>query len=72
MEFEIYRTSDWGRTEKPCDSAYLAGKDRWDNCDVYKVKIESLEDLIALRDEVNEYIIIRLDDSIEIYDDYRE
>jgi hypothetical protein len=71
MEFEVYRTSDWGRTEKPCDSAYLAGKDQCNN-DIYKVKIESLEDLIALRDEVNEYIIIRLDDSIEIYDDYRE
>lgn len=71
MEFEIYRTSDWDRTEKPCDRAYLAGKDEWD-CDIYKVKIESLEDLIALRDEVNVSIIIRLNNSIEIYDDYRE
>lgn len=71
MEFEVYRTSDWDRTEKPCDSAYLADKDQWNN-DVYKVKIESLEDLIALRDEVDKSIIIRLDDSIEIYDDYRE
>lgn len=71
MEFEIYRTWHCHSEEKPCDSAYLAGKDQWD-CDIYKVKIESLEDLIALRDEVNEDIIIHLDGSIEIYDDYRE
>lgn len=71
MEFEIHRTTTRYRNKKPCDSAYLAGKDEW-NYDIYKVKIESLEDLIALRDEVNEDIIIRLDGSIEIYDDYRE
>lgn len=71
MEFEIYRTLKRHSEKKPCDNAYLAGKDEW-NYDIYKVKIESLEDLIALRDEVNEDIIILLDGSIEIYDDYRE
>jgi hypothetical protein len=71
MEFKIYRTFKWHSDKKPCDSAYLAGKDERNRC-IYKVKIESLKDLIALRDEVNEDIIIRLDGSIEIYDDYRE
>lgn len=71
MEFEIHRTSDWDRTEKPCDSAYLAGKDQWDK-PVYKIKIDTLEDLIALIKEVDENLILNVDTSIEIYDDWRE
>ena len=71
MEFEIYRTLKRHSEKKPCDNAYLAEINEW-GYKTHKVKIESLEDLIALRDKVNEDIIIRLDDSIEIYDDYRE
>lgn len=69
MEFEITRTSDYLDKNKPCDKAYLAGKDEWGN--IYKIKIDTLEDLISLIDDVGQ-IIIKKDLSIEIYDDWRE
>lgn len=69
MEFKITRTSDYLDKNKPCDKAYLAGEDEWGN--IYKIKIDTLEDLISLIDDVGQ-IIIKQDLSIEIYDDWRE
>lgn len=57
MEFEIYRTSDHFKENKPCDKAYVAGKDKWDR-PIYKIKIDTLEDLISLMEEVGEKLII--------------
>lgn len=71
MECEITRTSDYRKKNKPCDNAYVAGKDKWDR-PIYKIKIDTLEDLIALLKEVNENLILKEDLSIEIYDDWRE
>lgn len=70
MEFEITRTSDYLDKNKPCDKAYLAGEDEWGN--IYKIKIDTLEDLISLMEEVGEKLILKQDLSIEIYDDWRE
>lgn len=70
MEFEIYRTSDHFKENKPCDKAYVAGKDKWDR-PIYKIKIDTLDDLIALIEEVDENLILN-NLSIEIYDDWRE
>lgn len=69
MEFEITRTSDYLDRNKPCDKAYLAGENEWGN--IYKIKIDTLKDLISLIDDVGR-IIIKQDLSIEIYDDWRE
>lgn len=69
MECKITRTSDYLDRNKPCDKAYLAGEDEWGN--IYKIKIDTLEDLISLIDDVGQ-IIIKQDLSIEIYDDWRE
>lgn len=71
MEFEIERTSDYLKENQPCDKAYIADKDDW-NRPIYKIKIDSLEELISFMNEVGESLIIKQDLSIEIYDDWRE
>lgn len=71
MEFKITRTSDYRNENKPCDKAYVVGKDAWDD-PIYKIKIDTLEDLISFMNEVGERLIIKQDLSIEIYDDWRE
>lgn len=66
MEFVVTRTSIWG-DKKPCEEAYQVGE-------LWKVNIESLEELIKFKEKYGE--IILTDDydtpSIEIYDYYRE
>lgn len=71
MKCEIYRTSDWAGCEKPCKRAY---KDISDNGIVteWYIDINSIDDIQALIDEVDNPIIIKKDNKIEIYDDYRE
>ena len=72
MKFVITRTSDWSGITQPCKEAVctheMVNKDydinRWE------IDIKSLQDLYALINEVGRIIID--DDSIEIYDDYRE
>ena len=82
MKFRIKRTSNWGGEEKPCEKAYggkhLGG--RADDVRVWYIDINTLDELIALRDEVENELIVgtanekELNDmpEIEIYDDYRE
>jgi hypothetical protein len=68
MKFEISRTS-WAmasnsaRKLPPSNASFLEG-------DEYFIEISSVEELLALIDEVGEIIIDPV--SIEIYDGYRE
>lgn len=72
MEFKIERTSDFTNRKQPCQNAYLTDEKDDLGCNIYKIKIESLEDFIALMNEVHETILLKEDMSIEIYDDWRE
>lgn len=82
MKFRIKRTSNWDGEEKPCENAYggehLGG--RADDVRVWYIDINTLDELIALRNEVENELIIDTTwekelngiPEIEIYDDYRE
>lgn len=82
MKFRIKRTSDFFAVEnKPSKNAY-GGKPLKEDSDkhIWYIDINTVEDLIQLRDEVEEPLIINTawEDElngmpeIEIYDDYRE
>lgn len=80
MKFKIekasYYTTEWNFNErfneesKPCKNAVLekdeAGVKAW------VVEIDTMEDLLALRKEVNEELIIGLNGVITIYNDLIE
>ena len=81
MKFYI-ETSSWSYEEKtPCEGAVLVNPDRaeWER-PLYCIEIETLEELIALKDRVNHSIILAGPVSepagtlysLEIYDTYRE
>lgn len=83
MVFKITRTSSpyfeqEGAEKFPCEEAYFAGrtlfkKDAYGPAfyiNVYEVEIESLSDLVELSRKYGEIIID--DNTLEIYDDYRE
>jgi len=82
MEFIIYRTSGGGaplwwnaeeeKTDKPCKNAYPdVIKDENDyDIHLWKIKIDNLNDLVKLNQEVGALILRK--NSIEIYDRYRE
>jgi len=71
MKFTIERTSDWGGEQAPCQAAQRDG-------DYWVIEIETLEDLLKLRDETGDDLIVgrayaaKDMPSIEIYDTYRE
>lgn len=57
---------------KPCDGAYLSGKDEYKP---WAIEIKSIQELCELVEENGEIIIGKDDDglfSLEIYNDYRE
>lgn len=80
MLFKIVKASyfinEWSFNErfkeenKPCKNAFIKvypnGVKEW------VVKIDTLEELMALRKEVNEEIIFGLNDRITIYNDFIE
>jgi hypothetical protein len=70
MIYEIYRTSDWFRKNKPCEKAELQSIDER-GYSRYTIEINTLEDLQELIKEVD-YCIIIDESTIEIYDDFRE
>ena len=79
MKFEIYRTSDWCRENKPCEGAKLVRAGSAEHKPVYEIEINTLEQLLELVDEINDIIVMDSDKSktgykyeIELYDDYRE
>lgn len=68
-----YYTNEWSFNErfkeenKPCDKAIFdAMAKEW------VVEIKTLEDLLSIRKEVNEELIIGLNNRITIYDDFIE
>lgn len=70
MKFIVTRTSQWDN-EKPCENAKLDNEvNLWGDKQWY-IEINTIEELMAFKREVGVPIIIR-DNSIEIYDDYRE
>lgn len=80
MTFLIRKTSDYDDNNKPCKNATVMEEGRneygWKYI-LWKVEIESLEDLMQLIVETkNPLVIFGEDDKsiplIEIYDDYRE
>lgn len=82
MKFYISRTSDPFNENSPCDNAILLNPNRdvsWEN-PIYGIEINSLEELMELKNKVGDIIISEAyyDDisyspyEIEIYDDYRE
>lgn len=69
MIYDIHRTSDWFRENKPCEKAELQSIDEL-GYSKYTIEINTLEDLQELIKEVDSIIIDK--DTIEIYDYYRE
>ena len=71
-----YFTNEWSFSErfkeenKPCKDVVLKtynnGEKEW------TVEINTLEDLLAIRKEVNEELVIGLNDTITIYNDFIE
>lgn len=92
MIFNIYRTSNiiFSENKPPCDKAFIKEFERPDLGNKYAIvqskdwfiELNTLEDLLNLREEVDTGIIINDDfwknnnigvkHSIEIYDTYRE
>ena len=71
MRYHITRTSDSFGEKQPCKNAVCARKYSTDKYFGYwYIEINSIPDLQELISEVGRIIID--DDSIEIYDDYRE
>lgn len=80
MKFRIKRTSDWFSEESPCAGAELISEDD-DGQKLWAIEINTLEELMALRDKIGEDLILgwtyegepedRMRE-IEIYDSYRE
>lgn len=69
MIYTIFRTSDFLGENKPCEKAQETYVDEL--CySRYTIEINSLEELQALINEVGEIIIN--EDTIEIYDEFRE
>lgn len=69
MIYTIFRTSDFLGKNKPCEKAQFKRIDEL--CySQYTIEINSLEELQALIHEVGEIIID--EDTIEIYDEFRE
>lgn len=69
MRFEVYRTSDYWSSTKPCEEAFEAGKNEW-NETMFCVEINTIEELMSFIDKYGAVVLKK--ESIEIYDDYRE
>lgn len=72
MKFRIFRTSHYTmqRNEQPCEEAYIDG--HFDSGEaIWCININTLEELISLAREYKRPFIID-ENTIEIYDDYRE
>lgn len=67
-----YYTNEWSFNErlkdenKPCKNAVFNNAKEW------VVEIDTLEDLLAIRNEVSEELVIGLNDTITVYDDFME
>ena len=85
MEFKISRTSMWN-DKKPCDNAYRKKiirvdergfKSFEDHDEIWVIEINTLEDLLDLKEKYGEIIVCTAYENpnineLEIYDDWRE
>lgn len=80
MKFHITRTSVYDPEEQPCRNAYSGEWSKEDDRHVWYIDIDTIEQLMELRAEVGEELIIGTSwlsacdglPQIEIYDTYRE
>ena len=76
MLFKMIKASkpDFHEDNKPCEKAFIHTYDNgaFGISKVWMVEINTLEDLLALRDEVHEELVIGQNDWITIYDDFIE
>lgn len=72
MLFKITKASKPGFHEdiKPCKSAFIHTYETGEK--VWMVELNTLADLMALRDEISEELVIGLNDWITVYDDFIE
>lgn len=70
MKYIITRTSDWSGKEQPCSQAFQDGTDKYGH-PIWRVDINSLDDLQSIIKECDASVIVGLND-LEIYDDFRE
>ena len=68
MKYRVGRTSDFWGGNKPCSKAFTESTEDYPT---YYIEINTLEELNELIREVGCQVIID-EDSIEIYDGYRE
>ena len=67
-----YYTNEWSFNErlkdenKPCKNAVLNDTKEW------VIEIDTLEDLLAICNEVSEELVIGLNNTITVYDDFME
>ena len=72
MIYNVTRTSDLiGSSKKPCANAFIRNIGEKYGEITWAIIINTLEELQALQKEVKHPLIVD-DDTIEIYDDYRE
>ena len=78
MKFTISRSSDLIMPEKPCEEAVLSEQKTLFNTNIWEIEINSLEELLKLKQKVGFPIIVsdpyHVDgqQELEIYDAYRE
>ena len=73
MKFRIAKASEYcvfKEDSKPCEKAFIHEYPTGEK--VWMVEINTLEELMALRQEVNEELIIGLNNWITVYDDFVE
>ena len=70
MRYRIHKSSDFYPAERPCSRAFIAYNDEWGN-PIWGVEVDTIADLQNLIRETGHPVIVD-NDSIEIYDDYRE
>lgn len=72
MLFKITKASSPGFHEdnKPCKNAFAHTYETGEK--VWVIEINTVEELTALRDEVNEELVIGLNNWITVYDDFIE
>lgn len=66
-KFTINRVTGWrNRNAPPCENAVKSEDGEW------VIDLTSLEELLALRDHLDEDLVLYLGNKITIYDDYLE
>lgn len=67
MKFRIYRTSDFNEENKPCEQAQFD-----DILGYWFIHLDTMNNIVSLKEEVGDIIIKEGYNEIEIYDEDRE